>query len=392
MQLKTAFVITVLTWRMVMPGMPSLPAGLGAPGIGSPTRTLTLDLTSGKTVDAQSKAECAVPEGMRLGPKVDLQIDLPTTEKPAPVTGDTPDKGKVEKPKFVIKSYWDCGEVVPPGQPKIMDSEKLMGALPGGGVDFRQTMRAAAKRSAAPAEGSRAYWPGRKAKPIKDDAGTPGMWELTTNYCGGTSIAFDKDQDFLAPIEITNPTKGDIDLEQTIKVEWNSVPNAVAYCVSAFAAKEGEMVMWTSSAQPDAAADFTHKALGKEEVKDYITKGILLPATKTSCRIPAGIFKDVGAPGLTVTAIGVDKTQDRDGIKTAITVRSTATVMFGGMGMGGKPEDANAKDQPTDEAAAKTDNADAGSGDAADKANKQADKVDKAKDTLGRLGGIFKRK
>jgi hypothetical protein len=83
--LKTLFVISVLTTRMIMPGMPSMPAGMGVPDMNAPTKTLTMDLTSDKKVNAKSTAQCAVPEGLKLGPKVDLEIDLPvkstTTER-----------------------------------------------------------------------------------------------------------------------------------------------------------------------------------------------------------------------------------------------------------------------------------------------------------------------
>lgn len=376
MHLKSLFVITVLTARMIMPGMPQMPAGMNMPGMGSPTRTLTLDLTSPKDVDAKSTAVCAIPEGLKLGPKLDLQIDLPTLEK-GPIASDGLDKEKMEKTKFVMKSYWDCAEVVPAGQPKITDSEKMMGELPNRNMNKQPVRKATVRHMGDP---SHAYWPGDKPKPIKDDASLPGLWELTTNYCGGTTIMFDKDQDFLAPIEVISPGKGEIDLAKTIKIEWKSVPNAQGYLLSAFSSNKTEMVMWTSSSEPEVSADFASIALSKSEIKDYISRGILIPPATTSCRIPAGIFKDTGMPMITVTAFGVDKIQEKDGIRTLVTIRSTANLMLSaGMGM----------DEPKDEATEKTDTGNSNSGDAA---NKPADNTEKPKNPLGRLGNIFKRK
>lgn len=201
---------------------------------------------------------------------------------------------------------------------------------------------------------------------------------------------FDKDQDILAPIDVISPGKGEVDLEKTIKIEWKSVPNAQAYLLSAFASKNSEMVTWTSSSQPDVSADFASIALSKSEITDYISRGVLIPPTKTSCRIPAGIFKTVGTPMITVTAFGVDKTQEKDGIRTLVTIRSTASLMLGGgMGMGEEPEESNAKEETTTK---KTESKDTNNGDPVDQANKGASTAEKVKNTIGRIGNIFKRK
>ena len=384
MGLKTLFVITVLTSRMIMPGMPDMPAGFNIPGIGAPTRTLKMDLTSDKQVNAQSKAECAVPEGMKLGPKVDLEIPLPKPEKPTP-QGKSDDTGKAEKTKFTMKMYWSCAETVPSGQPKVLDTDKMMSGVPANDQQLQKMMQSQQKMLARAADESHAYWPGSKAKPIKDDAATPGFYQLTTNYCGGTSITFDKPQDFLAPIDITSPGKGGVDLEKAIKIEWKSVPNAEAYVITAFAGKENLMVMWTSSSQPEMMTDYMSSPLSKAEVKAHIDKGLFLPPARTSCSIPAGIFNGIGMPMLTMVAIGTDKTQEKDGIRTAVTVRSTATVMLGA-GMEGQ------EDAPTDQPDQATEQpAPADSGNTADTSNESTKKPNKVKDTLKGIGGLFKR-
>ncbi|MCE5198443.1 hypothetical protein LLG39_05655 [bacterium] len=397
--MKTVFIITVLTSRMIMPGMPNL-GGLGkdfkVPGMGSAMRSLNMDLTSDKSVDAHSKAQCAIPEGLKLGPKVDLQIDLPVKDKPVAKDEDPGDEGKVEKGKFVMKMYWDCAETVPPGQPRVMDSDKMMNGV-GTMKDWKmpQMTKNTARVAVLDADNSRAYWPGNNAKSIKEDSSTPGLFELTTNYCGGTSITFDKAQDFLAPIDLISPGKGAVDLAKTIKVEWKSVPNAEAYMITAFSGKDNEMVMWTSSSQPDMGSDFMYSALSKEEVKKYIDNGVLMPPTKTSCRIPAGIFKTTGAPMISVLAIGADKAQEKDGIRTVITVRSSAAVMLGG-GMDGEDEESiDQSDEPKKDAVdddATEDTSDEDSGDAIDKVNDASDLGERAKDAVGRLGGLFKKR
>ena len=245
---NTVFVITVLTSRMIMPGMPSLPAGMEIPGMGAPTKSMTMDLTSDKKVNASSKAQCAVPEGLKLGPKVDLEIDLPVKEEVEPATGEAT---KTKPEKFVMKTYWDCSATVLPGQPKVVDTDQMMKGMPEGGMMGAGKMRGMpSMRSVASANDGRshAYWPNSKeGKKIVKDSSSPGPYELTTNYCGGTAITFDKEQEFLGPIDITNPGKGILDLEKAIKIEWKTVPNAQAYIITAFAGKKGR---WSCGHRP----------------------------------------------------------------------------------------------------------------------------------------------
>jgi hypothetical protein len=385
--LKTVFVITVLTSRMIMPGMPDMSKipGYKGPAIGAPTRTMRMDLTSDKKVDAKSTAQCAVPEGMLLGPKVDLQIDLPVVAKPTP-EGEAPEGKGGEVQKFTIKMYWYCGESVAEGQPRVLDSDAM---LKGMGVDpakMQQMMKSMPRGGSLVDDTSHAYWPGDKAKPIKDESHTPGQYDLTTNYCGGTSVAFAETQDFLAPIELVQPGKGKIDLEKTIQLEWKPVPNALAYILTAFAGKEHEMVMWTSASDPDAAKDFMTNPLSGAQLKTLLDNGVLLQPTKTDCRIPAGIFKDMGMPMLTVTAIGEDKVQEKDGIRTVITVRSTATAMLAA-GMG-QQEEQTPEDTPTEATSSDSATTDTTST-TTDQSNTDRPKPNKTKDTINKLKGIF---
>lgn len=389
--IKTLFVISVLTSRMIMPGMPQMPANMGIPDMSAPTKTLNMDLTSDKKVNAKSTAQCAVPEGLKVGPKVDLAIDLPTksTDDEAPGTADT---GKVEK--FVMKMYWDCSETVLPGQPKVMDSDKMMKGMPDGTMMSPGKARATAKlRLAAMADDSHAYWPhGKDNKKIVKESTSPGGYELTTSYCGGTSITFDKEQDFLAGIDVTSPGKGAIDLAKSIKVEWKTVPNAQAYVINAFAGKKGEMVMWTSCAKPDVNTDWMGTPFTKAQIADFIKKDILLPATATTCYIPAGIFKDISAPMITITAIGVDKQQAKNGIQTNVLVRSNAMIMAG-RGMGGVTleDEPPAEDTPDETTPPDSASSDSGEEDSTPPpAEKPKSAKDKAKDALNKLGNIFK--
>ena len=409
MAANTLFVIAVATSKMIMPGMPEIPniPGMNTPGFGAPERTLTMTLTSDKPATKASKAECAIPAGLKLGPKVDLKINLPEKVTEEYSIPDEPNDTVDEAGKMVIKYYWMCGETVPVGQPRILDTEKMMADVPKdakGQVDMSKAMKYARE---AIEDSSYAYWPHSGGNPIKDASQhCPGNYTLTTNYCGGTDITFGPAQDFLTPIDLISPKK--IDLAQTIQVEWKPVKNALAYILTAFGSKENEMIIWTSAADPDVTTDFTYRAILPDQVKKYIEKGILLPPDKTSCRIPAGIFKDCGAPMLSVIAIGTDKVQTKDNIETQVTVRSTATVMLSAMegiediqaeeyddyedvedseeAEATKPAKSSSKPaKQADDEASKDE-----STDASEDADDALDKADKIKDTLNRAKDLLK--
>jgi len=327
LEFKTIFVITVLTSRMFMPGAPDIPKipGMEIPGFNEPSRTLSMNLTSDKKADSQSKAEVMVPEGLRLGPKVQLTINLPG--EPGKDLPDEISGGDVqgEIPDFTMKLYWKSSEKVLPGQPKVITSQDMNNAIAAAPKDMKQ-FKMAIERAA---DGSYAYWPGHDFKQLDKKAETPGSYTLTTNYCGGTTFSMEPSQNFLDPISLVGLDKG-VDMNKSIKVQWKPVKNAVAYLVTVIGSNEKEMITWTSSTDPDVTGNIYSGAISKAEMKKYLDSGILLPPTTTTCYIPEGIFKNTQSPMLMITAYGNDTIQQKDGIETQIVVRSNATAMLSG--------------------------------------------------------------
>lgn len=394
---KTLFVIAITTAKMLMPGMPTMKLP-GMPDMSAPTRTMTMDLTSPKKADAKSTAECAVPEGLKIGPKAVLDIDLPVKAvEGTPGAPGGADSGKI--PEFTMKLYWTSSQPVPEGQPRVISSA-AMNADVRAALDKNPTSRNKFMRVAGGGmDGSHAYWPGKGAKKITKESACPGPYTLTTNYCGGTSITLDKPQNFLAPIDITSPGK-DVDLSSYITVTWKSVRDALAYVVNAFAGKDKLMVSWTSSSKPDAKVNVLSSAITKEQLGKLIADGTLLGPDKTTVYIPIAIFQEVGAPFLTITAIGADRIQTKDGIETQVVVRSNGTMMLGlgvpaGVGSPGEEEQQltpKTKDKPTSD----DDPPAANSGDALDKTQDTVDKASNKKDQVGdiinKTRNIFKRR
>lgn len=337
---KTLFIITLTTARMLIPGVPT-PTTPGATDFNAPIRTLEMDLTTDKKVDEKSKAECAVPQSLALGPKVELFVDLPKTEKAQTSEPKQPAQEKSEKLEFTLKKYWSCSETVPSGQPKTVKTSDIGPAM---GFSPRRMHRARMLDRAAkkPLEGSYAYWPGHERKNIDKSASAAGEYKLTTNYCGGTTVTLDAEQDFLAPLEVVGMDK--TDLAAPIKVAWKPVPNAVAYLVNAYCATDKETVTWTSSADPDSPTDLNTRPVSKDDLSKYLDSKVLLPPSATSCTVPAGIFNGMGTPMLVVTAFGVDKIQNKDGIETQVVVRSVANVVLVGLDLAEPPPKASTND------------------------------------------------
>lgn len=392
---KVLFVITITTARMFMPGMSGLAKmpGMNIPDMNAPKRTLTMDLTTDQQPKESYKAECAIPEDLKLGPKVNLRIDMPSEAEPSEGAIGKDDSAS-KSTEMKIKTYWGCGEYIAEGQPKVLDT-KSMGMA--NQQAFKSGKMPKSMSKTLSFDNTRGYWPYDDFKGIDDKAKCPGEYNLVTNFCGDTTVFLKNNQDFLAAIDIVKPGSKGANVSKAIPIEWKSVPNAKAYLLTAFAASGNEMVTWTSSSSPDVPMDLQYKAIKKADLDSYIDKGILLPGDATSCCIPAGVFKGMQSPMLMITAFGLDKIQEKSGIETNVIIRSTASMTLGeGMQM---DEDEESSDNPKeikksqdkdDQEDEEVENDDDNTN-VVDEADKAMDQVDKTTDVINRAKNIFKR-
>lgn len=389
---KVLFVITITTARMFMPGMSGLAKipGMNIPDMNAPQRTLTMSLTSDQQPKEMYKAECAIPEGLKLGPKVDLRIDMPTKSQSIEGTpGEDSDETKSADTNMKIKTYWGCGESIAEGQPKVLDT-KSMGLA--NQKAFKSGKMPKSMSRVLDVDNTHGYWPYDDFKGIDKAATCPGEYDLTTNFCGNTIVFLKDNQDFLAAIDIVKPGSKSANSATAIEIEWKSVPNAKAFLLTAFASKDNEMVTWTSSSSPDVPMDLQYKAIKKADLDSYIGKGILLPGDATSCCIPAEIFKGMQSPMLMITAFGSDKVQEKSGIETNVIIRSTASMTIGeGMQMDEDEEDSeiNNDQDEDDQEDEEVENEDDDTN-ILDEADNTMDKIDRTEDVINRAKNIFK--
>ena len=307
MEIKTLFIIAITTARMIFPGIPAvgpLATGEKPPETSPATRSITLELTSNKSVDSQSVAYITVPEGVKAEKTALLHI------KPLKLAEAAKEDAKEDAtPQVKQLIYWGIGEKIAEGQPKKIEPV-------GNDKDIEEA--STPKRSFA-------YWPDPSLDPLPNDITTPGTYTLSTNYCGKTDITLGKEQSFLAPIELKD-VPDSFNYENPIKIEWKPVPGVLGYVVSAYGGSETETISWTNGPDPDLPSKIDYWALGKSDVQKYIEKGIMLSPTVNTCTIPAGVFKGAKSALITMTALGEDIIQDKDGIKTQVVVRSTISM------------------------------------------------------------------
>lgn len=311
-QLKSFFVIAIVTTKMIFPGLPfsNAPEPKDGPSFDAAAKSVTLSLISDKYASNAATAECAMP--WKLSNKKLAQL----TVIPFPKDDAQPAQDSAQSPQ--VKVFWGNSNTIPEGQPKMMPPQSAAPAAKDADKD---------KAKNGENESSLAYWPGKDDKPLDAKATASGTYKLTTNYCGNISATVDAEQDFLAPFDLVD-SSARIDLTKAITIRWKKIARAKAYLLTATGGNSKETIVWASSSNSDwiNVPDVTNRALQPEELQKLVKDGVLLSPDTTSCVIPAGTFKDADSAMLTMTAIGADKIDVKDGVQTSIIVRSTATV------------------------------------------------------------------
>ena len=299
----TQYWVSVATQNMVIPGMSQGEMSglqgmiLGKMAGGGPKRTLLLQLSAPGNPPAAPEAMHDIPPGMEMGKTLPLLIP----ERERPVRGEEPQERKAEKPKVRMLFYWGCGEVVRPGQPRVLDTEKMSMA------DFGKAMAGRSGSGQVPPSPrsgwAYAEWPNKQDQKEVPKAGSlAGAHFVHGNYSPEIKFSVGERHDFMAPVEFTSVRGG---LADSIAFEWKKIPTAIGYFAMAIghSEKTGETILWSSSDAQDPGYGLM-SYLSPADVNRFIRDKVVMGPSVTSCSIPRGIFKDAGGAALQFIGYG----------------------------------------------------------------------------------------
>jgi len=286
-----------------------------------------------------AEAQQAVPAGF-LSPALKLQSPK---EVRTPAPRDDDDKvveQDYERPKGKLLLYWGCGATVRPGQPKVLDMATASAA------DMAKffVSRRATQRGAHSAVG-RPVWPSpADERMVPDNASLVGEHQFSgSGVPEGFRFQIQAAQDLMPALQLQQA-----DQSGATDLTWAALPTARAYFIAGMgAAKQDEMVIWTSSEVPEAGfglIDYQTNAA----VDRWLKEKVLLAPASTHCTVPKGVFPGQGgmlraiAYGNELNLAHPPRPADPKAVwepvwAAKLRVKSVATVMLGMPQMGQMP-------------------------------------------------------
>jgi hypothetical protein len=224
-----------------------------------------------------------VPPGAGVG-AAPLRLITPPREG---LQGSSDEPSYPERPQGRILFYWGCSSQVKAGQPRVFDMAKLSAQEYTGFMQGRSVRDRGAR-----AEPGHAIWPNEKQNSrIVRDASIAGE-HLVTGEGVPQNMRFTlgEAQDFMPSFQVQPSGK----LSDSIRVNWQSVPNARAYMHVAMSGSERkssgpELVIWSSSEPPESGFGLMDY-VSNGNIDKWLGERVLLPTNQSSCDIPAGIF------------------------------------------------------------------------------------------------------
>lgn len=262
-------------------------------------RELYLRLGSAKAPQGEAKADHFLPDGTRLGASVPLLT--PRAVRDDGPAGNTVN-GPMQMPKGRLLLFWGCGEKAGPGQPLVIDFSKMAaGQVPPGlysaAVDAAEAWQVNAANARTYGE-----WPNQRSdKRVPANASLLGAHRIASNYA--PEIAFNLTDDFMPALR---PVTRDV-ASGAVSLGWNALPTATGYYATAIATgKDGgdgrDMVWWSSSSTQQFGGPMADW-LSPAAVRKLVAAKTVMPASQTSCTIPAEV-KAAGGPMLMTSLYG----------------------------------------------------------------------------------------
>lgn len=317
-----------------MPDFSKLPPGIKLPPqammfSGKAARILNIRLWSPSIAPADAKAAVAPPDGLKQGPKLDLELYRP---QGATSGGGVANFDPDSNPDFTIKFYWGSSTTVKEGQPKIIKWTGL-------NEEQREGMKERAREANASgsyfykAGWTTGYWPTKtEAGAIDPDASLVGKYSLTTNYTGNVDIEAPDNVNFLAPYDLSSPDlEKKVDLKKSIHFQWSQIPNLLGQNATIIGMEgKNTLVVWSSSEVFSEGLMGDMGFLQMAEVRDYVQKTLFMAGGQTQVDVPIGIFADADFAMMTMTGYGPGAALDKAQPLPRIQTKTSLQLMLGG--------------------------------------------------------------
>lgn len=346
-----------------MPGMPKieLPPGVdpgmlaNMPGMaqvlamGKPQRTLRVRLWSPNVAPENASAHVLVPAGLKLGPRLDLQLERPRTGGEAGPGEPGQPGGDPQMRRFTIKRYWGSSETVKAGQPEVTTW---------GDLTAEQRAAAEAQMRAAQQQGegglgagfragwTTGIWPTPKQPgQIAPDAKLAGHYAVNTTYTGSVEFDVPANVNFLDGIEFTSPSFEEaIPLDDAIHFEWRPIANCLGFHARITGMiGEDTMIIWSSTETGEDPPYGEGGFLQMAEVRECVAKNTMMAGDRTQVIVPAGIFKDCDFVMMTMDGWGTGTALDEAQPLPRVQTRTSFSANLGGKKMaemmGGQDDD-----------------------------------------------------
>jgi hypothetical protein len=312
------------------PGVKLPPQALAAMRMFMPSRQLTVRLWSPGLAPDDAKATLDIPEGLKLGRKLDLKLYRPKAGQ----TGDAegPGPGGPSVAEMTLKRYWGSSATVKQGQPEVVEMKSLTPEQQAQMRSRTSAMRRSTSYFYKP-EWTTGYWPaGNQPDPVQEEAALAGHYTLTTTYTGNVEIDVPANVNFLAPIEMSSPKlEKAVNLNNAIVFKWAGIPNALGLYAQIVGIKEDakEITIWSSSeAKPEIGVSFDY--LQMAEVRELVKKEILMAGDRVEVTVPAGIFKDCDVVMFQMIGYGPGAATETGQPLPRVQTKTTLNIMLGG--------------------------------------------------------------
>jgi hypothetical protein len=222
----------------------------------------------------------AIPAAQAMGGSLTLvPVEATTAQGTAGTRGSA---GAPEKPKGRILLYWGCSDTVRSGQPRVLD------AASADAQDYAKLMAGrGAPQNGAVATPGHAVWPNAANRQnIPKNASLVGKHAVVGEGLPA-SLRFElaAAQDFMPPLALSG---GGGSSNATV-INWAALPTAQAYFLNAMGSSDQDMVIWSSSEEPEPGWGLINY-IGNANLEKWLADKVLLPTGQNRCAIPAGIF------------------------------------------------------------------------------------------------------